>query len=115
MKEKNKNKMLGEILTVNAESNINSNNSVLSTSLNKNNTNNKIFQTPSSILPSKGGNHHKRAHSSFKFKNISENNKNTNTSNKINLNTIIANINNYNSLNSFYVLLLEAFLSMPNN
>ena len=39
MKEKNKNKMLGKILTVNAESNINSNNSVLSTRVNKNNTN----------------------------------------------------------------------------
>ena len=38
MKEKNKNKMLGKILTVNAESNINSNNSVLSTRVNKNNT-----------------------------------------------------------------------------
>ena len=84
MKEKNKNKMLGKILTVNAESNINSNNSVLSTRVNKNNTN-KISQTPSSILPSKGGNHHQRAHFSFKFKNISENNKNINISNKINL------------------------------
>ena len=38
MKEKHKNKMLGKILTVNAESNINSNNSVLSTRVNKNNT-----------------------------------------------------------------------------
>ena len=38
MKEKNKNKMLGKILTVNAESNINSNNSVLSTRVSKNNT-----------------------------------------------------------------------------
>ena len=99
MKEKSKNKILGKTLTVNAESNINSNNSVLSTSLNKNNTN-KNSQTPTSILPSKGGNHHKRAHSSFKFKNISENNKNPNVSNKINLNTIIANINNYNSLSN---------------
>ena len=67
MKEKNKNKMLGKILTVNAESNINSNNSVLSTSLNKNNTN-KISQTPSSILQSKGGNHHRRAHSSLNLR-----------------------------------------------
>ena len=99
MKEKNNNKIFGKILTVNADSNINSNNSVLSTSLNKNNTN-KNSQTPSSVLASKGGKHHKRAHSSFKFKNISENNKNTNASNKINLNTIIANISNYNSLNN---------------
>ncbi len=97
MKEKSKNKIIGKIITTTVGTNINSNNSFLLTNNNQIN-NNKNIKSRSLFLPFKGTNHHKRAHSSFKFKNISENVKNTNISNKINLNTIIASINNYKSL-----------------
>ena len=97
MKEKTKNKIIGKIITTTVGTNINSNNSLLLTNNNQIN-NNKNIKSPSIFLPFKGTYHHKRAHSSFKFKNISENVKNNNISNKINLNTIIASINNYKSL-----------------
>ena len=99
MKEKSKNKNTGKTIATTKSINNNNSRSLLFTNSNKKN-NNKNIKSPSIIIPSKdlGLHHHKRTHSSYKFKNFSENVKNN--SNKINLNTINTGINNYTSINN---------------
>ena len=100
MKEKNKNKQPGKILSPIKSSNINLSNNIISSNITQNSTN-QNSQTPSAVYPPKAVSSHKRAHSSFKSKNHKKKNIHISNSNKINLNTIIASISNCNSLNDF--------------
>ena len=110
--EKNKNKIIGKIMSSTLNSN-NSNNTFLLGNTNQKNNRNK--NSPSNILLLKGVSHDKRAHSSFKFKNISENSKNNNISNKINLNTIITNISNYNPIINYEKINKTNIINNKNN
>ena len=100
MKEKSKNKLPGKILSSFKNSNVNSSSNIISANITQNYTK-QNSETPSAAFPSKGVSIHKRAHSSFKSKNHKKKNINISNSNKINLNTIIASISNYNSLNDY--------------
>ena len=90
MEIKNKNRIIGKISLT--SSNINT------TKINQNkyaNSNNNLF---SSLLQSKVINHHKRANSFFKMKDLSLNN-NSNKNTSINQNNIISNLTNSTSYN----------------
>ena len=114
MKEKNKNKQPGKILSSTKNSNINSSSNIISSNITHNSTK-QNSQTPSAVFAPKVASNHKRAHSSFKSKNHKKKNINISNSNKINLNTIIASISNCNSLNDYEKFSKTNFINNKNS
>ena len=114
MKEKNKNKQPGKILSSTKNPNINSSSNIISSNINQNITKENP-QTPSATFPPKLASSHKRAHSSFKSKNNKKKNINISNSKKINLNTIIASLSNCNSLNDYEKFSKTNLINNKNN